>query len=281
VNLWTHIQHHRWFSIIFLAVFILATAGGTCWAVFFRTVASPVSLRDALRQYRRDVAGSPTSPAATSAQGPLANGVFGYRTTGGESLSILGVARSFPGATDMIVSDAPASADTVGGQCSVVSWVPITQHTETTTVCPTTVPVDGRSSPAIVVPDFVTYEAISNTVSTTTISCGPTAYLVPPDAATGATWSTTCRQSGSTANVVLTGTDLGPALIHVGNHAVHTTHVHLSIDFTGAESGSSPEDFWLADGRIIQQSETVSLLQGSVKYHEAMRTTLTSLTPTQ
>lgn len=266
---------------MFLTVFVLATAGGTCWAVFFRTVASPVSLRDALRLYRRADAGSLTSNAATSAQGPLANGVFGYRTTGGEGLSILGVARSFPSATDMIVSDAPASADTVGGQCSVVQWVPITQHTETTTVCPTTVPVDGRSSPAIVLPQFVTYEAISNTVSTTTISCGATAFLVPPDAAKGATWSTFCRQSGSSANVVLSGQDLGPAVVTVAGHAVQTTHVHLSIDFTGAEVGTSPEDFWLANGRIVQQSEIVDIVQGGVKYHETMRTTLTSLTPTR
>ena len=266
---------------MFLAVFILGSAGGTAWAVFFRTVASPVSLRDALRQYRRDIAGSPTSPAATSAPGPLANGVFGYRTTGGESLSILGVARSFPRATDMIVSDAPANADILGGQCSVVSWVPITQHTETTTVCPTTVAVDGRSSPAIALPQFVTYEAISNTVSTTTIACGATAFLVPPDAVKGAAWSTICHQSGSTANVVLTGQDLGSAIIKVAGTSISTTHIHLGIDFTGAEAGASPEDFWLANGRIIQQSETVNIVQGSVKYHETMLTTLTSLTPTR
>jgi hypothetical protein len=57
---------------------------------------------------------------------------------------------------------------------------------------------------------------------------------------------------------------------------VSATRVHLSIDFAGA--GSSPEDFWLADGRIVQQSETVSPLPGRVQYHEVMRITLTWLT---
>ena len=38
----------------------------------------------------------------------------------------MGVARSFPSTTSMIVAD---------GRCATVSWVPITQHTEATTVC--------------------------------------------------------------------------------------------------------------------------------------------------
>src|SRR5580658_4348638 len=101
VQAWSWVQNHRWLSILFLAVFIVGSAGGTCWAVFFRTVASPVSLRDALRQYRRDLTGSQTSNSGR----PLSDGVFSYRTTGGESLSILGVARSFPSATTMIVTN--------------------------------------------------------------------------------------------------------------------------------------------------------------------------------
>jgi hypothetical protein len=236
-------------------------------------------LRDALRLYRQDV----TSSLTAGPHGPLAAGVFGYRTTGGESLSILGVSRSFPSDTNMLVTNAPASSDPggAGGECSVVSWVPITQHTETTTVCPTTIAnTEGKASPAIAVPQFVTYEAISNTVSTTTITCGLTAFLVPPKAAKGESWSTICHESGSSANVVLNGKDLGPAVINVAGHAVSTTHVHLSIDFTGSDVGTSPEDFWLSNGRIIQQSETVDILQGGVKYHELMSATLTSLTPT-
>ncbi len=279
MNLWSHIQHHRWLSITFLAVFIIATAGGTCWAVFFRTVASPVSLRDALRLYRQDV----TSSLTTGPHGPLAAGVFGYRTTGGESLSILGVSRSFPSDTNMLVTNTPATAadSAVGGECSVVSWVPITQHTETTTVCPTVIAnTQGKASPAISVPQFVTYEAISNTVSTTTITCGSAAFLVPPDAAKGESWSAICHESGSTAKVVLNGKDLGPAIVNVAGQAISTTHVHLSIDFTGTDVGTSPEDFWLSNGRIVQQSETVDILQGGVKYHEQMSATLTSLAPT-
>jgi hypothetical protein len=260
---------------MFLTVFVLASAGGTCWAVFFRTVASPVSLRDALRQYRQDAAGRSAAVPGASAQGPLANGVFGYRTTGSESLSILGVARSFPSATNMIVADAPASPGVVSGQCSSVSWVPITQHTETTTVCPET--VDGAV--AFVAPTFVTYEAISNTVSTTTISCGPTSYLVPPHATTGMSWTAPCRQSGSTANVTLGGTDLGPSIVDVAGHGVPTTHVLLTLSFSGSETGTSPANFWLSDGRVIEESETVELLQGGVHYHEVMDTVLTSLTP--
>ena len=51
---WHWVQQHRWLSIIVLAFVILSCAGGTAWALVFRTVSSPVGLREALRIYRRE-----------------------------------------------------------------------------------------------------------------------------------------------------------------------------------------------------------------------------------
>ncbi len=120
---WHWVQQHRLLSVLVLAFVILSSAGGTAWALVFRTVSSPVSLREALRIYRREQTGKVMATLRNRLPAP---GVYSYRTTGEEGLNIMGVQRSFPSTTTMIVAD---------GRCATVSWVPITQHTEVTTVC--------------------------------------------------------------------------------------------------------------------------------------------------
>ena len=120
---WQWVQQHRLLSVIVLALVIVSCAGGTAWALVFRTVSSPVGLREALRMYRREQTGKMMASLRNRLPAP---GVYTYRTSGGESLNLVGVARSFPSSTSMIVAD---------GRCATVSWVPITQHTEATTVC--------------------------------------------------------------------------------------------------------------------------------------------------
>ena len=62
-------------------------------------------------------------------------------------------------------------------------------------------------------------------------------------------------------------------------------HTRLTLTFSGAESGTNPNDYWIAqDGVILQQKETVSVSQaagplGSVHYSEQMAISLTSPTP--
>ena len=120
---WQWVQQHRFLSVVVLALVIVSAASGTAWALVFRTVSSPVGIREALRMYRREQTGKMMSSLRTKLPAP---GVYTYRTSGGESLNLVGVARSFPSSTSMIVAD---------GRCATVSWVPITQHTEATTVC--------------------------------------------------------------------------------------------------------------------------------------------------
>ena len=141
---WQWVQQHRLLSVLVLALVIVSSAGGTAWALVFRTVSSPVGLREALRMYRREQ----TDKVVASLRNRLpAPGVYTYRTSGGEGLSLIGVQRSFPSTTSMIVA---------GGGCASVSWVPIAQHTESTTVCAGT---DG----ALSVPRLVTNESIAGT----------------------------------------------------------------------------------------------------------------------
>lgn len=278
VQAWSWIQHHRWLSVAFIVIVVIGTAGGTAWAVFLRTVASPVSLRAALRLYHHDeAAADATGPSAsdaaagsTSASGShrvLSPGVYPYRTTGGESLSILGESRSFPVHTDIVVSDGP-------GACTTVSWVPIVQHTETTTACP-------AAGHAVAVSDFVTHEVISGTITTTVIDCPSTMYLVPPLAQPGARWSAICHQVSPAENVVVDGTVVDAPSLEVGGRMVPTLHVRLTLDFVGIASGTSPTDYWIstAKGLIVRQQETTHITQQGVRYTEEMAADLLSLTP--
>ena len=163
---WQWVQQHRMLSILILAFVIVSSAGGTAWAFVFRTVSSPVGLREALRMYRREQTEKMLQTLRDHLPAP---GVYSYRTSGGESLSLPGMARSFPPTTSMIV---------IGGNCATVSWVPLTQHTETTTEC---TGADG----GFTMPRLVTQESIAGTDTTSTMSCPATAYLLPPDATRG------------------------------------------------------------------------------------------------
>ena len=161
VFVWQWVQQHRLLFVLVLALVIVSSAGGTAWALVFRTVSSPVGLREALRIYRREQTGKVIATLRNRLPAP---GVYTYRTSGGEGLSLMGVQRAFPSSSSMIVAD---------GRCATLSWVPITQHTESTTVC---AGPDGSLS----VPRLVTDESIVGTTTTSTVRCPATAYLLPP-----------------------------------------------------------------------------------------------------
>lgn len=259
---WQWVQQHRLLSVIVLAVVIVSMAGGTAWALVFRTVGTPVGLREALRIYRREQTGKMLSSLRNRLP---AAGVYTYRTSGGEGLSIVGVQRSFPSTSSMVVED---------GSCASVSWVPIEQHTETTSVC-------SGPGGALNVPKLVTYESIAGTTTTSTIVCPATAYLLPAGARPGQRWSATCTLTSPSEKVDLAGQFLGPATMAVGGRRVSVEHTRLTMTFTGAEHGTSPTDYWVvpATGLIVREHEQVAMASGSVQYHETMDATLASLDP--
>jgi hypothetical protein len=270
VPAWTWIQNHRWLSVLFLTIVVIGTAGGTCWAVFFRTVASPVSLRDALRLYRSSSSTAGTTGTSEEVRGAslLVPGVYSYKTTGGESLSLLGADRSFPSETEVIASNNDKA-------CSTMEWVPIEQHTETTVACP-------ASHHSIAGTQFVTHEEISNTNSTTVIDCPSTMYLLPPIAVPGSHWSATCRQVNPAEPVEVTGQVLASAPVVVGGVSVPAYHVHLVMTFSGsADNGTSPVDFWfsMSRGVLLKEQETAQISEDGVRYNETMNAVLESLIP--
>ena len=70
VFVWQWVQQHRLLSVLVLAFVIVSSAGGTAWALVFRTVSSPVGLREALRMYRREQTGKVWRRCATGCRRP-------------------------------------------------------------------------------------------------------------------------------------------------------------------------------------------------------------------
>jgi hypothetical protein len=262
VFVWHWFQQHRVLSVLILALIIVSSAGGTAWALVFRTVSSPVGLREALRMYRREQTEKMLSTLRNHLPAP---GVYTYRTSGGESLSLMGMARSFPSTTSMIVE---------GGSCATISWVPITQHTETTTEC-------ADAPGGFSLPRLVTTESIAGTNSTSTIQCPSTAYLLPPRATLGDKWAATCTLQSPAEKVVLAGQALGQSTMTVAGHSVTVEHTRFTLNFDGSQAGTNPTDFWIvpSTGLIVREKEEVAVTSGGVHYSENMVSTLRSLNP--
>jgi hypothetical protein len=262
VVIWQWVQQHRLLSVLILAFVILSSAGGTAWALVFRTVSSPVGLREALRMYRREQ----TEKVLTNLRNHLpAPGVYTYRTTGGEGLSLMGVTRGFPSSTAMIVTE---------GRCATVSWVPIMEHTEATSLC---TGADG----ALTVPRLVTTESIAGTDTTSRVVCPSTAYLLPPGARTGARWSAACSLQSPAEKVGFDGEVLGSSTMTVGETTVTVEHTRFVLTYNGSQSGTNPTDFWVvpSTGLIVREKEEVGITSGGVRYSENMEATLAGLAP--
>ncbi len=258
---WQWVQQHRVLSVLILAFVIVSSAGGTAWALVFRTVSSPVGLREALRMYRREQTEKVLQTLRNHLPSP---GVYSYRTSGGEGLSLPGMDRSFPPTTSMIVT---------GGNCVTVSWVPLTQHTETTTECASP---DGFN-----VPRLVTQESIAGANTTSTVLCPATAYLLPAHATQGQKWTATCALQSPAEKVALAGEALGESTMSIAGHSVTVEHTRFTLAFDGSQAGTNPTDFWIvpSNGLIVQEKEEVVATSGGVSYSENMRSTLTSLSP--
>jgi hypothetical protein len=261
VFVWQWVQQHRVLSVLILAFVIVSAAGGTAYALVFRTVSSPVGLREALRIYRREQAEKVLQTLRNHLPSP---GVYSYRTSGGESLSLPGMDRSFPPTTAMIVT---------GGNCATVSWVPLSEHTETTTEC-------AGPGGGFTVPRLVTQESIAGTDTTSRVDCPATAYLLPP-ATTGRKWAAVCVLRSPAEKVALAGEALGESTMSVAGHSVTVEHTRFTLTFDGSQAGTNPTDFWIvpSTGLIVQEKEEVAETSGGVSYTENMLATLTSLSP--
>jgi hypothetical protein len=256
--------HHRfWVLGMGAAILIVAAAAGV-WFFALRSPGTQIDLRQALRLYRQ---GQQAGRSGRSAHLPP-SGVYRYRTSGNEQLSIGGISRSFPATTEMIVNEA---------RCATFTWAPFEQHIEGLVECPL-----GESGLAMM--SALSDEQIAGIHTAEVIRCPASAYFVPPNPTTGRQWSAMCHTTGQ--RVAFSGRVIGKSSINVGGRDLPALHTRLTLSFSGSESGANPTDYWVSiqDGLILRQRETVAVAQqagplGSVHYSEQMAIALASVTP--
>ncbi len=254
--------HHRFWALgAGLAVVLAAVAAGV-WFFVLRSPGTQVDLRQALRLYRHDQQDS-SSADRSSLPAP---GVYNYRTSGYERLSVAGISRSFPSSSEVVVTDTG---------CATVRWVPFEQHMEGLVEC-------SEGNGAVGMVSALSDEEIAGVRTTEVIHCPTDAYFLPADPVAGRRWSATCH-TGSQP-VGFEGRVLGWSSIAVHGRHERALHTRLTLTFRGGERGSNPTDYWVSPttGLILKESEAVDLSQktgplGSVSYQEQMAITLTSL----
>ncbi len=259
----TWINNHRLWTLGTLCI-LLVGAAAAFWFFVLRSPGTPVGVQQAIRYYRQTQRSNSTGPKTTLPP----SGVYRFGTSGGESLSIGGITRSFPAATDLIVTD---------GRCATMAWEPLEQHVEEVVECPL-----GQGG--FGAPSFSSYEEIAGTKTTDRIQCPANTYFVPPHPFVGEQWRAAC--SSTDQRVDLKGRVMGRARIKVGGHSVSALHTRITLDFSGSETGTNPNDYWIdpTDGLILRQHETVDINQkagplGSVRYAEQMTIALDSEVP--
>jgi hypothetical protein len=257
------VSHHRlWAGAIGFAV-IVAAAIAAVWLVVLRSPGTQISQMQALDIYHR------AQPTKDSSNVLLPeSGIYRYRSSGSEHLSMGDIGRAFPTVSDMIVTE---------GKCATMQWEPLVQHTEGLVMC-------RQGNGALNIESTSSYEDIAGTQTSSVITCPSDTYLVPPHPFIGERWSSTCRSKGE--RIVFDGRVLGTSTVNVGGQPEATVHTRLVLAFSGVEDGINPNDYWVSvkNGLILRQQETVAISQqagplGAVRYTEQMAIALSSAQP--
>jgi hypothetical protein len=261
------INHHRLLvsGVSFAVLLVIAVAGGI-WFFLIRTTGTQIDLRQALRLYRQDEHGS-----SSRTEGRLPTpGVYVYQSSGSEKLSLAGISRTFPSASDMIVTDS---------KCSSMDWVPFKQHIEGIQIC-------RQPSGALTMSQASSVESIAGVSTTQIIRCPATAYFIPPSPHAGQHWSAVCHGPGQVDKI--SGEVIGTATLTVHGQTVSALHTRINTAVSGDDTGTDPTDYWVSPetGLIYRQREVVSVSQsvgplGAVHYNEEMAITMSSLLPVQ
>ncbi|HXW39084.1 MAG TPA: hypothetical protein VEJ44_05270 [Acidimicrobiales bacterium] len=260
----TWINTHRLLVSGFGVVVLLLTAVAGVWFFLLRSSGTQIDLRQALRLYREGQRGA----AGAAGRGLPAPGVYRYRTSGGERLSLAGISRSFPAASNLVVTD---------GTCSSMNWVPLEQHTEGIEVC-------RQPNGALTMAQASSVESIAGVSTSQVVHCSSTAYFIPPDPRAGERWFGVCHGPGQVDKV--TGEVIGLTTVTVHGQRLPALHTRIDTSVSGAEKGTDPTDYWVSPetGLILRQRESASVSQqvgplGSVHYTEVMAISMSSLSP--
>jgi hypothetical protein len=213
------------------------------------------------------VAPTTTASASAIARSLPAPGVYRYRTTGEESIDVLGGAHhTYPAQSTITVTP-----DGCGVQ---LRWDVLQERRDEWRLCVT---------PAgLVEPWALQYHEFFKQPDAEALVCPATTLLLPSTPKTGGGWNVHCTLAGDAEPQRFEV--LGSAVLQVGTVSVPTTHVRQSVNYDGSLYEHTINDWWLAaDGLPVRGVETKSSASpspiGNVIYKEHYEIDLESLTP--
>ena len=249
----------RWLVGGIVAVAGVAAVGLLgAWWFLLRDVSTPASVSDALAAYRRQGDGGSS---------PIPPGVYVYATDGFEQTDALrGVTHTYPRASTITVTGAP---------CGVrLRWNVLEGRSTTWTACTGSGDWSQQSRDEL--------HRFFGVTQRTTYTCTGTPFR-PAGERPGSTFTVSC--STGEAKERGSGRVVGEEMVEVGGTSVPAVHIRTTTTFTGATTGRSTYDFWLARAsglpvRITMVSRTANgSLIGDVHYQERASLRLASLEP--
>lgn len=241
---------------------MLVGTGAVVWLAVFRDTAEPVSVEQAVADFRSEAATGPPE-----AWGDVLGGVYVYATEGFEEVDALfGSRHDYPPETSITVAS--------GGCGVLLRWEPLEDRSTTWELCP------GKESWAIA--GYREVHTFFRSTRRTSYRCEPGSLWWPPRTDPGFTWKRRCSTGEITE--AATGEVLGSEPVGRAER-IAATHLSLTTRLDGTTRGTGTFDVWLAEATgfpmriaFTNDNRTSSPI-GDVRYSERVELTLTSLEP--
>jgi hypothetical protein len=199
-----------------------------------------------------------------------AEGVYGYRTTGGDSISLGGASHQYP-------SETFATVRRTGGCRWTARNDVIKEHVDTRTFC-------GEPGHLFQLSQRRDVEFFGQRDGME-LTCSPPQVLHATGEAPGAVVDSTCSDGqGETARTERTL--VGTERLVVGGTAVDVVHLKMHSAFNGRATGMADDELWVSavNGLTVRWVRSVDTLADSsfgakVRYQEQASFDLESLTP--
>jgi hypothetical protein len=213
--------------------------------------------------------GAPPTTAAAPQVAPPAQGVYEYRTAGGESISVLGADHDYPATTYSVVRR-------TGGCGWQIHSEVIKEHVDERTMCTQAAGVLQLAQSREV--------TFFGTTDGGTFTCDPPQVQTTPGDVPGARATSVCGD-GKGSQAQLDRTTLGSDTATVGGLVVDVIRIRVTGTLTGRVRGTSLDLLTVvaATGLPVRWERSVDTLAdafgSTVRYQEQARFDLVSLTP--
>lgn len=228
-------RRRRWVAVLAVLAGVVVLTGAGAW-LLLRDPSTPASLEDALARFRA---------APPSAQTRPPPGVYAMRTSGEETVDVLGGLRhEYPPLSPLTVT-----AEDCGTRWR---WQPLEQRWDSWLTCPT--PDGGQR-----LVSRTAYHEFVGRGDERTYRCDDEAVAVPARLEPGVEFAATCRSEGTelsgAVELAMQGRVVAVEPVTVDGEPVMATHLRIEETLSGETTGSATVDRWVAaaDGRLLRE----------------------------